>query len=211
MDERDRKVKVISLAILMSFFYLNDFLYMPVHNYREWLFVDYAVRIAAVAVILYLIKKNTATPADFGLVKLDLKQGVSWSVLASAAGVLVDQLGAGLLEKLSSSLKPATFPVIKNLSLKVVDLTAGIALVSVTEELIFRAFFYTVMKRFIPKPVAMIMISSLLFGLMHWSQGLNIIIVATLWAIVPMYVMVRTGSVVPALIAHYVTDFAAFV
>ncbi len=67
------------------------------------------------------------------------------------------------------------------------------------------------MKRVIPKPVAMIMVSSLLFGLMHWSRGLNIIIVAGLWAIVPMYVMVRTGSVVPALIAHYVTDFVAFV
>ncbi len=141
MDERDRKVKVLSLAILMSFFYLNDFLFMPVHNYREWLFVDYAVRIAAVAVILYLIKKNLSSPADFGLVKLDLKQGVTWTVLASVTGVLIDQVGTGFLEKLSSSLKPASFPVIKNLSLKIVDMTVGIALVSVTEELIFRAFF----------------------------------------------------------------------
>jgi membrane protease YdiL (CAAX protease family) len=60
-------------------------------------------------------------------------------------------------------------------------------------------------------PGVMIAVSSILFGLSHWSGGLNIIITATLWAVLPMYVMVRTGSVVPALVAHFVTDFVAFV
>lgn len=211
MDERKPKTKLIYLAVLVSLFYVNDFLFMPVHNYLEWLFVDYSVRIAAIAVILSAIKKNISTPQEFGLVKIGLKQGIIWSVLLSVAGVAIDQWGAGLLKNLSPVFRPATFPTITNPYVKIFDLTAGIALVSATEELIFRGYFYTVLKDVMKNPVVMIAVSSILFGLSHWSGGFNIIITATLWAVLPMYVMMRTGSVVPALIAHFVTDFVAFV
>ena len=211
MEERKRKTKLMYLAVLVSFFYVNDFLFMPVRNYLEWLSVDYTVRIAAIAVILYVIKKNLSTPQEFGLVKIGLKQGLIWSVLLSVVGVAIDQWGAGFLKNLSPIFRPATFPTITNPYVKIFDLTAGIALVSVTEELIFRGYFYTVLKDVMKNPGVMIAVSSILFGLSHWSGGLNIIITATLWAVLPMYVMRRTGSVVPALVAHFVTDFVAFV
>ncbi len=210
MEERQNKSGIPYLAVLVALFYVNDFLFMPVRGYQMWLFVDYMVRIAALVVIIYLIRARTATARDFGLMPMALKQGVFWSILLSITGVLIDQAGADLLARVSPIMKQAAYPSITNPYIKTFDLTVGVALVSITEELIFRAYFYSVLKGVIKKTGVLIAVSCVVFGFSHWSLGWNIIITATVWSILPMYVMVRTGSVVPALIAHYVTDFAAF-
>ena len=51
-------------------------------------------------------------------------------------------------------------------------------------------------------------VSALLFGLIHWSTGLHAVISAALWGL-PMVAMIRTGSVVPAMISLYVTDLVS--
>ena len=55
-----------------------------------------------------------------------------------------------------------------------------------------------------------IAISCCLFGLIHWSAGLHAVIATAIWGILPMIALIYTGSLWPAIVAHFVTDVVAF-
>lgn len=207
MDDADRQRKELSLFFLAAIFLLNDYLFIPARGYAAWLLIDYASRISAIGIIIYLIKTRMARPSEFGLVTINLKQGIAWSIVLTLTGILIDQVGWRFFMKvLPATQLISAYPKITNRYVDAFDLTVGIVLVSVSEELIFRGYFYSVVKHYVKKPFVLVVLSAFVFGLIHWSMGLHAIVTTAIWGILPMVVMVRTGSVIPALIAHYLTD-----
>lgn len=210
VNEDNQKAKLLSLLVLTSLFLLNDIPLIYTHTYISWLLIDYSVRLLAIFIIFYLIKHKISTPSEFGLIKIGIKQFILWSIVLSVSGVMIDQIGYELLEKILPKFQIMSYLKVENTLIKVFDLTAGLLLVSVTEELIFRGYYFSVLKSYTKSPFIIISTSSLMFGLIHWSLGLHGIIVAVMWGILPMVAMLKTGSVFPAIIAHYVTDFISF-
>ena len=83
-------------------------------------------------------------------------------------------------------------------------------LVAFTEEIVFRSCYLFVLKDKIKSKVLIIIISCIVFGMIHWSLGLHAIITNAIWGIMPMISLMTTNSIWPAIVAHYLTNFIAF-
>ncbi len=211
VDSNNRRIQLSALVCLSLIFLLNDFSNIFVGNYIVWLLIDYIfVKIVPLLVIFYLIKNRVCCVSDFGIKKIKIRQFVILTIILSIIGIIIDQVGWRFLERLLPKTQVGHFPIIENPIVNLVDLSLGLVLVGIIEEIIFRGFCFTVLKRCIVRILPAIFISAIIFGLIHWSLGVHAIINCAIWAILPLIVMWKTGSVIPAIIAHFLTDFVAF-
>ncbi|MBW2062216.1 MAG: CPBP family intramembrane metalloprotease [Deltaproteobacteria bacterium] len=103
-----------------------------------------------------------------------------------------------------------TWPKIENPVLDKIDLSLGLILVGLVEEIIFRGLCVRLLRKYFSSVWVVFFLSSLIFGLIHWSLGLHAIITTALWGILPLMVMWKTGSVIPSIVAHIVTNVISF-
>ncbi|OGR07989.1 MAG: hypothetical protein A2511_06745 [Deltaproteobacteria bacterium RIFOXYD12_FULL_50_9] len=204
------KKRLLYLSLLVAIFLLNDLPLMHAKSYTLWIFIDYAVRVLVLSLITYLVLEKGAKISEFGLVPIKIKDGIEWSLLLSLIGVLIDQIVWRFFEYNLPQTKMMSFPAPTSSILNVIDLTFGLILVSFSEELVFRGYFCTVAKGFLKNKTAVMVLAALAFGLSHWSLGLHAIITTGLWGILPMIALMKTGSIIPALVSHYVTNLVAF-
>jgi len=210
MSFQEKDKKLLYLWILSSIFLLNDFLFALTRTYVGWLAVDYGSRILAILIMSYLVLRKKSSFSDFGLAKIGIRPFILWSLVLSGAGIFIDQVLSGYLAKILPQAQLFHYPEITNHFIKVFDLTFGILLVSVSEETIFRGYYVSVLRPHFKNEVVFVAVSSILFGLIHWSHGLSSIGSTALSGILPLISVIRTGSILPALVAHYVTDFIWF-
>lgn len=202
-------VKVKALAGLSLIFILNDLAFIPLKSYAGWLAADYISRMLALAVIFYLVRSRSLSWSDFGFKKLGARPFIAWSLALTATGILIDRLGSGYLKCAMPSTALFAFPAADNAALKLVDLTFGMALVSLSEETVFRGLSASALSGRMGK-AALVGVSCLLFGLIHWSSGVHAVVTTAIWGILPMVSVLRTGSIYPALVAHWATDLTFF-
>ena len=154
INEDNQRAKLLSLIVLTLLFLLNDFPLIYAHTYISWLLIDYSVRISALSIILYLVKRKISVSSEFGLVKIEIKPLVIWAAVSSIIGIAVDQIGWRYLERILPETQIMSFPKIKNPFVKGFDLTAGMLLVSITEELIFRGYYFSVLRSYTKTPLS---------------------------------------------------------
>ncbi len=205
-NEQDRRL--IILTVLSSIFLLNDFLFLAAKSYGTWLLIDYGSRLLALGIVILLVRRKMSRPAEFGWTGIPFRSGLLWLLLLTAAGLLIDQVGWRYLEQLLPDTQLAAMPKIKNSYVNIFDLTFGLALVAASEEVVFRGYCFSALHDRMSF-WALVALSAVLFGMIHWSQGLHAIASTALWGILPMVSMVRTGSIFPAVIAHYITDLVS--
>ncbi|MBN2402030.1 MAG: CPBP family intramembrane metalloprotease [Spirochaetes bacterium] len=102
------------------------------------------------------------------------------------------------------------YPKYDNSFSKIIDLTFGLIIVALTEELIFRGYCYSYLSEKTDSIIILIIISSLVFGLIHWSNGITPVITATIWGMFAIFSVIRTESILPSLFAHYLIDIISF-
>jgi CAAX amino terminal protease family. len=202
--------KLKFLIALTLIFVLNDFAFIPVKSYVGWLAIDYSFRILALAVIFFLIWSKRCALSDFGLVKMRVRPFIIWAVVLSVTGIFIDRFGWQFFKSVLPQTGILHFPASDNSFAKFFDLTVGVALVSISEEAIFRGYYASVLGGYFKNPAVLVTVSCLLFGLIHWSGGLHAILATAIWGILPMVSVLRTGSILPAVVAHWATDFVYF-
>ena len=199
---------LVVFAVLAAPFYLNDFASIHVRDWRWWLAIDYtAVKLFPLAVIAWLIARRRMTPGDFGLVSQPTAAFLATLLLAALVGTLIDQNAYTLLAGLPGYSALGTMPEIRNDAWNRLDLSFGLLLVGIVEELVFRAYAHTVISRYTGNSAAIIAISAIAFGLIHWSQGLNSVLVTAAIGAVFMALYLRTRSVPAIALAHFVVNF----
>jgi len=206
VNEQQKRLSI--LVVLSSIFLLNDYLFMSARSSVTWLLIDYGSRLLAIGIVVYLIKKRLALPAEFGLARIPLRTSVRWMLPLTATGIFIDQVGWHFFEHLLPNTQLASMPRIQDPVVNIIDLTFGIMLVAVTEEIVFRGYCFTALRDRMGTKL-LISTSAVLFGLIHWSTGQHAIITTALWGVMPMVAIIRTGSVVPGVVAHYITDLVS--
>jgi len=172
-----------------------------------WLMADYAGRFAAIGVLL-------ALPAGRWCLRRPdrLRAGLLEVGLWCAAIVLLFR--ATPLDSILVQILPETvlggYPRPEGW-LYVLDLTLGLVLVSLHEELVFRKIGYHALKSVLHSEIMIILVSALIFGLYHWWRGAAGIIGAALYGLLAMPCYRRTGSLWPIVFAHFLVDYIAFV
>jgi membrane protease YdiL (CAAX protease family) len=77
---------------------------------------------------------------------------------------------------------------------------------AIEEEFTFRIVIRNAVERFTSSRVALYLISILIFGLAHWQKGVSSMVYAMLTGAVLMYLYVRSGSIIPSIVAHYLSN-----
>lgn len=135
-----------------------------------------------------------------------------WSLAAGAASVIAL---AGLWSVLGSLVRtaPNVLPDARGLPLwtALPMLLVGITAAPLTEEIAFRGYAMGLLRRHFG-PIAVIVLSSLMFAAAHLTQGLypTKLLVYFLFGVGLAVIVWRTGSLVPAMVVHSFGDLVFF-
>lgn len=197
------------LIVLCLPFYLNDLSNIFVKDWRWWLFIDYtSVKLFPFLVILYLIRNRFLGIEDFiGSGRQSALSFLSVVVIAVLAVLFIEQNGPLLLKKLFRDAPLGSIPEIPDPLWKWIDLSAGLLMVGIFEEIVFRGYLLTFLRQYTRQPTAFILFSALAFGLIHWSGGLHQIILASAAGAVFMLIYLRTYSLPAVIMSHFIVNF----
>jgi restriction endonuclease len=90
------------------------------------------------------------------------------------------------------------------------DLVFGLALVAVSEEIIFRQYIRQAFQPYLGNGIFALLTTSVLFGAYHWWAGLGNVLLATTVGIFLMLMMRRSGALWPVVLTHYLVDLFVF-
>ncbi|MEW6201308.1 MAG: type II CAAX endopeptidase family protein [bacterium] len=201
----------IAFLVVAAPFYLNDFSSIFVKDWRLWLFIDYtSVKLFPLLVIVWLMRRKFAAPADFGLTVQRAGSFIAVFAAMTFIGTVIDQNLLPFLKQIFGGTAIGGMPDITSPVWNNIDLTFGLLLVGVMEELVFRGMMHMVLRRQTQSAAAIIAVSSIAFGLIHWSGGFHAIINATVIGAVFMIFYLRTRSTPALMLAHFTIDFIAF-
>jgi membrane protease YdiL (CAAX protease family) len=205
--ESNARYLVVMLALAAPF-YLNDFASITITDWRWWLAIDYvSVKLFPLAVIAWLIASRKMELAEFGLTDQRALPFLAAFSIAALAGTLIDQNAYALVWKLPGYGPLGAMPEIRSGAWNRIDLSVGLLLVGVVEELVFRAYAYTVIRRYTASPAAIVAISAVAFGLIHWSLGLHTVLITAAIGAVFMVVYLRTRSAPALMLAHFAVNY----
>ena len=177
-------------VLLFAPFYLNDFANIYIHDWRMWLAIDYVfVKALPLLLIARMVARGQLSYASLGLGTPRLGANVATLLLAAGASVLLDQNGYAAIAKLPGYVALGGLPEIGVSAVNWIDLTFGLVLVGLVEEIMFRAALAELLAR--GGVAVTVAISSLAFGLIHWSGGLHVVVVTTVIGAVFMLIYLR--------------------
>ncbi len=209
-DGKDR-FYILVLMLLAGPFYLNDFSSIYLESWRWWLFIDYtAVKLFPLLVALWLVRSNKIRAAELGLRAQALPPFLAVFLVVTLAGTLIDQNGYALLAGLPGYAPLGGMPPIANPFWDWLDLTFGLLMVGVFEELVFRGYMYAFLQRYTRSALAIVPISSVAFGLIHWGLGLHAVVVTSIIGALFMVAYLRTRSLPAIMLAHFAINFIDF-
>lgn len=201
----------LAVVLLVSPFYLNDFANLYVKSWRWWLFVDYAwVKLFPFLVALWLITSRRMRASEFGLTAQSVKSSLVVFLIVALVGTVIDQNAYQLAASLPGYPPLGGMPAITSPVWNWVDLTVGLLMVGLCEELVFRGFMHTYISRYTENSFAIVVISSGAFGLIHWSLGLHTVIITSIIGAVFMTAYLRARSLPAIMLAHFAVNFIDF-
>lgn len=200
-----------AMVLLSAPFYLNDYANIFIKDWRLWLLIDYtAVKIFPFLVVFWLIRSHKMQPFEFGLTFQPVIPFVTVFLIGALAGTFIDQNGYMIMDRFPGYAPLSGMPAIENPLFKWIDLTAGLLMVGIFEELVFRGYLHTLLARYTRNAFIIIGISSAAFGFIHWSGGLHQVIVTSAIGAVFMTLYLRTHSLFAIMLAHFAVNFIDF-
>ena len=197
------------LGLVTAAFFLNDFGFLMIETAPQWLAVDYTSKLLALGLLFFVAPLRLAAAGSLKL-PIPVRDAVSPVVLCTIAIIVIDNFFRVVYLIEIDSLVLFRYPGLDPGLLYWTDVTFGLALTAVSEEFVFRGVFAVVAARYLSGTAAMVLVSAIVFALIHWSHGLTSMVVAGIAGVVLMVLYLRTGSVLPGIAAHYAINFADF-
>jgi membrane protease YdiL (CAAX protease family) len=196
------------LVTLCLPFYLNDFSDIYVKDWRLWLSIDYiAVKLLPFLVVFSMIRTQKMKPSAFGLNRQSAGVFLAVCFIGALSGVVIEQVGYLLLNNLHVYPPLGQMPEIENPFWLWLDLTAGLLMVGICEELVFRGYLRTFIARYTERISIIVAASALAFGFIHWSAGLEKVMVTSAIGAVFMLLYIRTCSLPAIMLSHFAVNF----
>ena len=197
-------------AFLVACFFLNDFVFIMWSGTSTLYLADYVIRIIIIGLCLGLplsrqVALNSISdqklPLILIIILIPLLTGIECASHIIIEPAIIDAVGyTGLFY----------FGRIDSSALYASDMMIGLALVAVSEELVFRKFALNWMRSRGMSALAILLLSAALFALMHWGSGLNRIAATFVFGVIAMAFYLRHTRLLPLITAHYLANFIAF-
>ncbi|HBB17782.1 MAG TPA: hypothetical protein DCZ97_12595 [Syntrophus sp. (in: bacteria)] len=203
--------RIIVLILLLFPFYLNDFSDIHVTDWRLWLFIDYvAVKLFPLLVVFWLIRTKKMNPLEFGFNISSITSFLVVFFIGALSGIFIEQNGYLFMNGIRGYPPLGRMPEITSPLWRWIDLTVGLLMVSIVEEIVFRGYLLTFLSRYTKSALTIIGISALAFGFIHWSGGFQKVIVTSAIGGVFMILYLRTYSLPAIILAHFAVNFVNF-
>jgi membrane protease YdiL (CAAX protease family) len=197
--------------VLLGPFYLNDFANLHIHDWRLWLLIDYlGVKLLPLLVVAWLLRSRRMRPAEFGLRAQPPLAALITFLSVTLIGTVIDQNGGRWLAAVPGFPALGGMPEITSSFWNGLDLSLGLLLVGICEELVFRGYLHTLLRRFTRKRWLILLLSSVVFGLIHWSLGFHAILTTALIGAVFMGAYLITAALPAIMLAHFAINFIDF-
>ncbi|MDI9571514.1 MAG: CPBP family intramembrane metalloprotease [Pseudomonadota bacterium] len=207
----DEKVGIPFLLLLCLPFYLNDFANIYIRDWRLWLSIDYiGVKLFPLLLIGWLIRRRKITVAGLGLIWTPAVTFCGVFLVGTLVGIFLEHVGYAIMDGLPGYRSLGTMPEIVSPFWSRIDLTAGLMLVALIEELIFRGLLAVFLSRYTESAAVIVGISASAFGMIHWSGGMHQVLLSGAAGAVFMALYLRTRSLPPLILSHFVIDFVSF-
>jgi membrane protease YdiL (CAAX protease family) len=197
--------------LLLLPFYINDLADIYVGDWRLWLLIDYtAVKLLPLLILTWLIHTNRLTPEALGISGLPAASFAAVCYAAVLSGIFIDQNTMLLIGLVPGHARLGAMPEIANPLFARIDLTLGLMMVALCEELVFRGYLFALLRRFTNHSGAIVIVSAAAFGLIHWSGGIHRVVATGLTGAIFMMLYIRSRSLHPLIVAHFIIDFIDF-
>jgi membrane protease YdiL (CAAX protease family) len=202
---------VIILALFCLPFYLNDFSDIYVKDWRLWIGIDYiTVKLFPCLVLFWLIRSKKTDLPELGLTVPSPASFFAVFFIGALSAIFIDQNGYLVLGNLYGYPPFGGMPEIASPLWRWIDLTAGLIMTGICEELVFRGYLRTFLSRYTKRASIIVLISALAFGLIHWSGGGARVLVASAIGAVFMILYLRTSSLPAIMMAHFAVNFVDY-
>lgn len=200
----------VSFALLFvtaAPFYLNDFSNILIKSWSFWLLIDYTSRLFPLLLLFLSIRSGRIGKERLGFTVQRPAAFISVFLIGALAGMFISKNGPVLLSWMPGYPRLGGMPAIENPAWRWFDLTVGLMLAAVSEEAVFRGLLYAFLRRFFGNLPLVIGISSAAFGLIHWNEGFNRVMVTGLIGAVFMVLYSKTNSLPAIAAAHFAVNF----
>jgi len=197
------------VCFLVLLFFLDDPIRIRLSDTQAIYLADYVFR---VAILLIIVTNETVR----GIVRRDLRADggpgpflLTVGVTTGASVFVFDIIGVAIypLTEWSTLAKWANISDVRHYWF---DATIGIAMVAVTEEVVWRSLAWETLRRRFAGTAWPAVLSSVGFGLSHWAHGVDSIVLATLTGFLLWWTYRRTGGLIAPILAHYLIDVFLF-
>jgi membrane protease YdiL (CAAX protease family) len=197
----------LAIAVAIVPFYLKRALLLGQHDYIIWLTADYSARIISLIGVAMARRSGLFTPAR-------PSAGIFTSILIFigllAAEFYLHAVVYPVLRAHFNYFELWRFPSIPNPLVRNFDLTFGLLLVAVSEESVFRALLFSLFERWRVKPLAIIVLSSAAFALIHLTSGTASTLNAFLYGLLYGAAYWWTRRLAVCIASHYLLDLYIF-
>jgi len=212
MSPAARLAMLAVVAVTPAF--LNDFLYIRAAAVSDWLIADYGSKLLVGAMILTLPDTRRALAGAWSRApfrRADWHQPMALALAVAGIVVTAFLYLKPPLDILAPDMILFDYPDIENPAVRTFDLTLGLVLTAVVEEMAFRGLARRVMENVTENVIVVVVASAAIFAAIHWSNGLGSLAVTFVAGVLLMALYIRSGSLWPPVIAHYLANLALFI
>lgn len=199
----------LALLLLALPFYLNDFAFVALQSNGLVYLFDWVHRLAIILLAF-------AMPFTRRLVLEKPATRAHWPLILAAIFILpfVSKAMFHLLEKPFIEFTGITglffWPYLENPAVYWFDLTVGLALGAITEELVFRKIAVNWIETKTQNVWVILLVPATLFSLMHWGSGPGRLIYTFVAGLLYTMMYLKIRRIGPLILAHYAENFMAF-
>lgn len=198
------------LAVILAVgpFIVRRIILLGDDNYLHWMAIDYLARcVSLIGVILGFYSGLLQSPHP----RTGWLSSLLVLSLLFAAEYAEQTFGYPIIEHYFRFAETSAWPPISNPTVRVADVSLGLLFAVFVEEAVFRKFLFAVIERWLPQRLPVIIISSTVFALVHFTSGvvdtmMNAFVNGIFLGIA--YWTTRRLSI--CVVSHYLIDFLIF-
>lgn len=202
-----KKTHILLLAYLP--YYLNDATNIYIGDYTTWALIDYAVRVAILGFLFFMLWRGDLTRDDLYLKLPPIKNFLLWTAGTVAASMAFLYLTEFVFAPYYPKGSIGSVPIDPNSTIFFFDSTIGLVLVALSEEIVCRGLTFSVLRERL-STLMLYVVSAGLFSLMHWSLSTHTLFDAFIYGLIFVPATLATGSIWPAVVTHFVVNFVLY-
>lgn len=188
-------------------YYANDLSNIYINSFPLWVSIDYVCRVFSLGVIAFIVKRGVVTTHDLGFRSVRGDRLFFWTLIAGTTTIYMALHFSSIPWHENNPWPEWSIPPYDyGSSLGLWDYWVGLLFVAVSEEVLFRGMALHVCKKLGLHPALIFLIPSIIFASIHWSHSPGNIWAAFLFGLLFMVPTYRTGSIIPAILCHYIAN-----